>query len=157
MEKEIFYDALFAAIAAIGFASISRLPLRAYVCCAALAAVGHSLRFVLMGASIHIVGASLVASTAIGVMAVFLSPLAHTPAEACFLPSLLPMIPGIYAYRSLAGLAMCTLSSSAESFAVGFYRFGANGLVCAAVLTAMVAGATLPVLIFNKISFRATR
>ncbi|WP_301707862.1 threonine/serine exporter family protein, partial [uncultured Duncaniella sp.] len=48
MVEKIFQDALFAAIAAIGFAAISRPPRRAYVYCALIAAVGHSLRFVLM-------------------------------------------------------------------------------------------------------------
>lgn len=48
MFLQIFQDALFAAIAAIGFAAISRPPRRAYVYCAVIAAIGHALRFVLM-------------------------------------------------------------------------------------------------------------
>ena len=52
MVEKIFQDALFAAIAAIGFAAISRPPRRAYVYCALIAAVGHSLRFT-HGLSLH--------------------------------------------------------------------------------------------------------
>ena len=57
----ILEDGLFAALAAIGFSSISNTPRRAYLICALLAAAGHSLRYVLMlpdGAVMHIIPAS---------------------------------------------------------------------------------------------------
>ena len=110
MISEILQDALFAAIAAIGFAAISRPPHRAYLYCAIIAAAGHSLRFWLMNATygygMHIVVATLIATFAIGLLAVFLSPVAHMPAETSLFPSLLPMIPGIYAYNSFGGILM---------------------------------------------------
>lgn len=42
---DLVQDGLFAAIAAIGFASISNPPRKTYPCCALLAAVGHAMRF----------------------------------------------------------------------------------------------------------------
>ena len=52
-------DAFFAAIASVGFASISNPPHRIYPVCAGIAAVGHSLRYVLMNAAdMHLVIAS---------------------------------------------------------------------------------------------------
>ena len=89
MLLQILQDALFAAIAAIGFSAISNPPKRAYFYCALLAAVGHSLRFVLMqapGIGWHIIVASVVAAFIIGVLAVFLSPKVKTPAETCLFP-----------------------------------------------------------------------
>ena len=104
MWEKILQDALFAAIAAIGFAAISRPPARAYIYCAAIAAIGHSIRFVLMspdcGSPLHIVPATLIASFAVGLLAVIFSPIVRTPPETCFFPALLPMIPGMYAYRT---------------------------------------------------------
>ena len=68
-------DAFFAAIASVGFASISNPPHRIYPVCAGIAAVGHSLRYVLMNATgMHLVLASLCAATVIGLLAVFLAP-----------------------------------------------------------------------------------
>ncbi|MDE6176599.1 MAG: threonine/serine exporter family protein [Paramuribaculum sp.] len=160
MELKIIEDAFFAAIAAIGFSSISRLPRRAYLLCAFIAALGHSTRYILMNlpsSGIHIFWASLIAAFVIGMLAVFLSPMVRTPAEACFFPALLPMIPGIYAYKAFGGLAACMLDGSYESFRFYFYQFAQNALVCVAVLGAMVVGATLPVFVFKKVSFRATR
>lgn len=158
MDTQILYDALFSAIAAIGFSAISRLPRRAYVYCAIIAALGHSLRFLLMEShEMHIFLATLIASFFIGLLAVFLSPIAKTPAEACFFPSLLPMVPGIYAYKTFGGLAMCILSDNQDTYNFYYYQFSHNGFICMSILLGMVVGATLPIFIFKKISFQATR
>lgn len=161
MWTKILLDALLAAIAAIGFSAISRPPLRVIPVCALIAAIGHALRFWLMndsfGAGLHIIAATLIAALTIGVLAVFLSPLTSPPAETCLFPSLLPMIPGIYAYKTFGGAAMCVLSHSREAFDFYFYQFALNGSTCVCILLCMVIGATLPIFLFEKISFQATR
>lgn len=160
MILQIFQDALFSAIAAIGFAAISNPPRRAYPLCALIAAAGHSIRYILMtlpAEPAHIVPATLAASFAIGLMAVFLSPVVRTPAETCLFPSLLPMIPGIYAYKAFGAAAKCALCSTAGEFDLWFMIFARNFTLCACLLLCLVVGATLPIFIFKKISFQATR
>lgn len=160
MIAEIIQDAFFAAIASVGFAAISHPPKRVYVYCALIAAIGHSVRFMLMNADIlgmHIVMATFIAAFIVGTLAVLFSPLSRTPAETCLYPALLPMIPGVFAYRSFGGLAMCILKHSEQQFNHYFYLFASNGLTCLFILAAMVIGATLPIFIFKKISFQATR
>lgn len=159
MISQIFQDALFAAIAAIGFAAISRPPRRAYAYCAILAAVGHSLRFILINLTIHlnIIPATLIASFVIGLLAIVVAVRAKFPAETCLFPALLPMIPGIYAYKTFGGLAMCILANDSSSFMHYFYLFASNGMTCCAILLCMVIGATAPIFLFKKISFQATR
>lgn len=161
MLLSILQDAFFAALAAIGFAAISRPPLRAYPYCALIAAVGHSVRFALMspelGVSLSIIPATFLAAFLVGVLAVFLSPLAHTPAETCLFPSLLPMIPGMYAYKAFGGLALCLMSHHQEVFDYNFYLFASNSMTCVCILLGMVVGATLPIFLFKQISFTATR
>ncbi|MDE5760075.1 MAG: threonine/serine exporter family protein, partial [Bacteroides sp.] len=69
----ILEDGWFAAIAAIGFSSISNTPHRAYPACALIAAAGHSIRYVLTWpewGGTHIIPASTLASLAVGVLAV---------------------------------------------------------------------------------------
>ncbi|MCM1077036.1 MAG: threonine/serine exporter family protein [Bacteroides sp.] len=159
MLVQIFQDALFSAIAAIGFAAISRPPRIAFLYCALIAAVGHSLRFLLInsGLALHIIPATLIASFVIGVLAVLVSPLSKIPAETYLFPSLLPMIPGIYAYKTFAGLALCLFSNSQEAFTHSFYLFGYNAITCGCILLCMVTGAVSPIFMFKKISFQATR
>lgn len=152
-------DALFAALAAIGFAAISRPPVRAYLFCAIIAAAGHSLRYVLlnMNSPLHISAASLIASFLVGILAVLFASYAKFPAETCLFPALLPMIPGIYAYKCFGGLALCLLSKSQESFDHYFYLFCFNGITTCTILLCMVVGATIPIFMFKRISFTATR
>lgn len=157
MVAPILQDALFAALAAIGFAAINRPPARGWIYCAIMAALGHSLRFMLMEQGLHIVSATTAASFAVGTVAVFLSPLARVPAETCFFPALLPMIPGMYAYRAFGALAMCVLGEGREQFDGFFFLFAHNAMTCFTILLGMVAGATVPVFLFKKVSFRATR
>ena len=119
MLSEFLQDGFFAAIAAVGFAAISNPPKRAYLYCALIAAIGHSSRFLMMHQSVfglHIVIASTIAALLVGTLAVLLSPVAKTPAETCLFPSLLPMIPGIYAYKTFGGLVMCIYQGGEGAF-----------------------------------------
>lgn len=159
MIVQILQDGLFAAIAAIGFTAISRPPKRAFLYCAVIAAVGHSLRFVLINLSphLHIIPATLFASFIIGILAVLAASISRFPAETCLYPALLPMIPGIYAYKAFGGLALCILRGISDNFNHYFSLFAYNGLMCCALLLCLVVGATLPIFIFKKIAFQATR
>ena len=160
MLSEIFSDAFFAAIAAIGFAAISNPPRNAYIFCALIAAVGHSTRYILMSPSVismSIVPASGIAALIIGFIAVLVSTIAKTPSETFLFPSLLPMIPGIYAYKSFGGLAMCVIHNSEDDFIHYFYLFTSNGLTCGFIILSMVIGSTIPIFMLKRISFRATR
>ncbi len=105
----------------------------------------------------HIVVATTIAAFIVGVLAVFLSPLARVPAETCLFPSLLPMIPGMYAYRSLGGLVMCLYQGNQQGFDHYFYIFTSNGLTCLFILLGMVVGAIIPIFMLKKISFSSTR
>lgn len=160
MLYQTLQDALFAAIAATGFAAISNPPRQAYIYCAILAACGHAFRFILMSApfaGINIIPATLIAALTIGFLAVLMASHARFPAETCLFPSLLPMIPGIYAYKAFGGLALCLFSESSGGFTANFYLLAYNSLTCCAILLCMVVGGTLPIFILKKISFQATR
>ena len=156
----IFEDGLFAAIAAIGFSSISNTPRRAYLTCGLIAAAGHAIRYVLMSpetGGMHIIAAGTIASFAVGVLAVLFAGRIHCPAEVCFFPALLPMIPGMYAYRTIEALLLCLSHVDEGDFVHYFYLLAYNGLTCAFIILGMVIGATVPVFLFKKLSFTATR
>lgn len=156
----ILEDGLFAAIAAIGFSCISNTPRRAYLTCALLAAIGHAIRYILTSpevGGVHIVVASTIAAFAIGVLAVVMVPRIKCPAEVCFFPALLPMIPGIYAYRTIAALLSLLIHTQEEGFNHYLYLLVHNGLTCTFIILGMVIGATIPIFLFKKISFTATR
>lgn len=156
----IVEDGLFAAIAAIGFSSISNTPRRAYLACALIAAAGHAVRYVLTlpeSGGMHIIPASTAAAFTIGILAVLFASRIKCPAEVCFFPALLPMIPGMYAYRTIEALISCLYHTQENAFEHYFYLLVYNGLTCSFIILGMVVGATVPVFIFKKLSFTATR
>lgn len=154
----ILQDAFFAAIAGIGFASISNPPKSAFKYCAIIAAAGHATRYVMMNlVGANIIPASLVAALLIGMLAVYFSKKAKCPPETFSFPSLLPMIPGIYAYRALQALIMCMTTADESQFHHYAYLFGFNGLTTIFVVLAMVVGQLIPIHVFPRRSYSATR
>lgn len=156
--ESILLDGLFAAIAAIGFAVISNPPRKAVLISAFMAAVGHGLRFYLLkSGSLDLATASFIAAFAIGLMSIFFAKLIHCPAEVFSFPSLLPMIPGMYAYKTILALMkflQCKDEMMAMSNLLEIFR---NGVTTVLVLAGLVVGAAIPLFIFYKQSFQMTR
>ena len=160
MILKILSSSVLASIAAIGFSTISHSPKQSYGCCALIAAIGYTLRYVLMNnpfCQFHIILASGIASFCIGTLAVFIAPHIKCPAEVCSSPALLPMIPGIYLYRTIKALFLCLYHQEETIYLHYFYLFSYNGFTSISIITAMVMGITIPIFIFKKISFQATR
>lgn len=156
---DILLDALFAAVAAIGFGAVSDPSLRTFPFIAILAAVGHALRYVLMNvAGCDIVTSSLAASVTIGVLSLWFGRLSHTPIPCLFIPALLPMVPGLYAYRCVFALIMFTQSigdtTEAESYLLAF---ASNFAVTVMVIGVLAGGASLPTFIFRRLTMTMTR
>ena len=122
----ILSDGFFAAVAAVGFGAVSDPPMRAFPAIALLAAVGHALRFCLMNcAGMDIATASLCAATAIGFGSLWLGKAIRCPMTALYIPALLPMVPGIYAYKTVFSLIMFLQSlDRAEAIRKDFTRNG---------------------------------
>ena len=94
-------------MAAIGFGAISDPPMRAFPRIALLAAAGHALRFSMMNyADVDIASASLAAAMLIGFGSLWLGRGIRCPMTVLYIPALLPLVPGIYAYRSVFSLIM---------------------------------------------------
>ena len=158
MIRLIVIDGALAAIAAIGFAVISNPSRKAIAVSALLAAIGHGLRFGLIhSAGLEISLATFVAASCIGLLSILFARIIHCPAEVFSFPSLLPMIPGLFAYRTILGLIKFMRTSDsikAQGFMLDFFH---NGLTTMFVLFALVVGVSLPVLFFPKTSFSVTR
>ena len=129
MFLDILSDGLFAAVAAIGFGSISNVPVSAFKGCALLAALGHATRYTLMHlAQWNIMPAAFVAAIVVGLLAPKLGKYWNTPVEALAFPALLPMIPGMYAYRAVEGALLCLISKTEADFNHAFYLLNNNGM-----------------------------
>lgn len=154
----LLQDALFAAFAATGFAVISNPPKRAVAVAALLSAVGHAFRFYLLNVvHLDIASATFFASFLIGCMSFLFANLIHCPNEVFTFPSLLPMIPGMFAYRMFVSLVKFIRSSDATANLAFMEDAFVNGMTATFILVALVLGVSLPVMLFHKLSFQVTR
>ena len=156
---DILSDGFFAAIAAIGFGVISRPPLRALPSIALLAAIGHAIRFCLMKyVQLDIATSSFFGSLVIGLGSLYLGGKQKCPNTVLFIPALLPMIPGMYAYRTVFSLLsflnnLSDLALRSEYMMSMFY----NGIITCSVVFMLAAGASVPILLFSAKSYSLTR
>lgn len=154
----ILEDCFFAAIAAIGFGSISNVPYRAFTGCAILAALGHGTRtFLMTQMDMQITFASLIGALVIGFLSIPVSSHYKAPAESMSFPALLPMIPGMYAYRTVQAFLLCVQNQAEDQFLHYLYQLTYNGFVCGFVILLMFIGVTVPIFAFGKYAFSATR
>lgn len=154
----ILQDGIFAAIAGVGFAAISNPPRVAYKYCALLAAVGHIARYCLTTfAGFSLVAASLCGAFLVGLLAIYIAPRVKCPPETFSYPALLPMIPGLYAYRCLQAFMMCMTAEGEEQFSHWFYLCESNGLTSIFVILGMVVGQFMPIMIFKRVSYSSTK
>ena len=156
---DILLDALFAAVAAIGFGAISDPPMRTFPRIALLAACGHALRFALMRhAGLDIASASFIAAFTIGMGSLWLGRSVRCPMTVLYIPALLPMVPGIYAYKTVFSLIMFLQSLDRADEGMHYMpAFFLNATVSLSVIGLLAAGATLPIFVFNRRAFSMTR
>ncbi|WP_300739009.1 threonine/serine exporter family protein [uncultured Alistipes sp.] len=156
---DILLDGLFAAVAAIGFSTLSDPPRRAFPRIALLAAIGHALRFCLMQyAGVDIATASFAAALAIGFGSLWLGRSIRCPMTVLYIPALLPMIPGIYAYKAVFSLILFLQALDDPTLEVQYMQqFFLNATVSLSVIALLASGATLPIFIFNRQAFSLTR
>ena len=155
---EIALDGLLSAVAAAGFAVISNPPRKAVYLSALLAAIGHSLRyFLIQTTEIDIVTATVIATFTIGMMTIFFAKLIHCPPEVFSFPSLLPMIPGMYSYKTFMSLMYFIRADDPLAMQAAMLEILHNGALTVSILFALVLGVSLPLFIFHRQSFLMTR
>ncbi len=97
-------DMFFAAIPAIGFALVFNVPANALKYCAIGGAVGHGARFLMMYYGISIEWATFFAATLIGMIGVMWSQKLLAHPKVFTVAALIPMIPGVYAFKAMIAL-----------------------------------------------------
>lgn len=156
---DILIDGLLAAVAAVGFGAISYPPRRAFKYIAILAAVGHALRFSLMEyAGLDIAASSFCASVSIGLLALWFGKMSRCPLTVLYIPALLPMIPGMYAYKSI--FALVSLMQSLGDYSLSetyMHQLIINLTVTISVVFLLAIGATIFIFLFPKMAYTMTR
>lgn len=156
----ILADAFFAGMAAVGFAAVSVPPRRAFPPIIILAGIGHAIRWLLMNyLGVDIVGASLIAAVTIGFGSyVFGRWWIHCPMTVLYIPALLPMIPGMYAYNAVLSLVRFVIHHKDPILSVKYMQdYLTNFTIALTVLFVLGVGSILPVFLLHKSSYTLSR
>ncbi|MDE6493873.1 MAG: threonine/serine exporter family protein [Bacteroidales bacterium] len=159
MIEETLIRAVCAAFAALGFGAVSNPSRKSLPGIMILAAVGYAVRYVLMQlAGWDIATSTLAAALLMGFGSLWLGSVVHCPMTTLYIPALLPMVPGMYAYKAVFSiiLFMQNLGTQAEAF-LYLNNFFLNVIITVTVILCMTVGASLPMFILSRRATSLTR
>ncbi len=106
-----------------------------------------------------IVGASLIASVLIGFGSyLFGRWWVHCPMTVLYIPALLPMIPGMYAYNAVLSLVRFVIHHKDPVLSVQYMQdYLTNFTIAITVLLVLGIGSILPVFLLHKSSYTLSR
>ena len=107
---------------------------------------------------VDIVSASLVAAVIIGTGSVWFGRRVFCPMTVLYIPALLPMVPGTYAYKTVFSLIMFFQEISSPTQGSEYLQAMIyNGAVSFSVLFTLGVGATIPVFLLRERANSMTR
>lgn len=143
----LLFNALWAAIPSIGFAMIFNVPRSTLPLCALGGALTYGMRELLMYYHFSIVLSTFFAATFIGILGVFWSKRYIMPRPVYTVASIIPMIPGKYAYEMMISLVSMNDKGATETLLSSFIQ---NGLYSVSILFAIAFGLVLPSMYYTK-------
>lgn len=97
-------NAIFAAIPAIGFGMVFNVPKHTLVYCGIGGAVTYTTRFILLDLNMSIELATFIASTVIGIIALYWSRKYLIPRPVYTIAAIIPLLPGTFAFTAMINL-----------------------------------------------------
>jgi len=153
LEKGIWFG-----FAALGFAVLFNVPQRALLVVWLIGAAGGLTKLLLMQFNAGIVVATFAGASLIGILSVYAAHNKHAPPLVFSIPSVVPMIPGVFAYRMMLGLIKLSGTAlTSDSYFQTIAETTGNGLKTIFILLALAAGVAIPMLISRKETIKNIR
>ena len=151
---EILIKSFWAGIAAIGFAVLFNVPRRVVFSIWTLGAVGGLIKFTAMQFDSGVVFASFLGATVIGIISIQMAHMRNSPPLVFSIPSVIPMVPGVFAYKMMLGLIALANIENTDVYVQNLIETVNNGAKMTFVLIALGIGVALPMLITRKESIK---
>ena len=154
---EIITKSIWAGIAAIGFAVLFNVPRRVILSIGMLGAVGGLIKFTLMNFDIGIIFASFLGATAIGIISIQMAHFRNSPPLVFSIPSVIPMVPGMFAYKMMLGLIDLTSIENTDDYIQSLIHTVNNGAKAMFILISLGTGVAIPMLLSRKESIKKSK
>ena len=136
-------------LAALGFAVLFNVPQRTLLAIFGLAAGGAAVKLALLGAAVNPVLASFLGAATIGTLAVPVAHWKHSPPAVFSIAAVIPMVPGMYAYRMMLGVIELT-GAVGDAYPMILAQTVNNGVKTLFILAALAVGVGVPNLLTRK-------
>jgi uncharacterized membrane protein YjjB (DUF3815 family) len=148
----IFEKTIWFGFAAIGFGILFNVPTRTLLPIYLLAAVGGLTKVILVHFGAGVIIASLAGASLIGILSTVTAHNKHAPPLVFSIPAVIPMVPGIFAYKMMLGFIKLTGNTSASDYSQILFDTVNNGLKALFILMTLAVGVSIPFLLTRKAS-----
>ena len=154
----ILSKALFASVTALGFGLISNPPRRALAAVVLTAFLGYFTRATMLDfGHLHIFISCFVSALVMGSCGLIFGRLTRTPATVIYIPALLPMIPGMYAYKAIFAMLKYMNHIEMVDNAIYIDQFVVNFTYVLGILLTLAIGSIMPMFVFTRTANSLTR
>lgn len=151
---EIITKSIWSGFAAIGFAILFNVPRRTILYIWGLGALGGLIKFSSMHFEIGIVFASFLGATIIGFISIQMAHMRNSPPLVFSIPSVIPMVPGFFAYKMMLGLIALTSIENTDAYLQTLIQTVNNGAKMMFILISLGTGVAIPMLLTRKESIK---
>jgi len=142
-------DALFSALAALGYLFLFNVPARIAWACVVCGVASHTARTLCLHLGVDIVSGTLIGALAVGFLAQGFARHFRAPAVAFAFPGVVAMIPGAFAFRAVIGCLQIVHTGAAAATALVTETL-ALAATCLLMVAAIAVGIVAPLILITK-------
>ena len=144
---ELLQDMALASVPAVGFGMLFNVPMAVLGYCAALGAVGHGLRFLLVRAGVPVELATLAAASAVSLLGVWQAQRLRAHPKVFTVAAVIPMIPGVPLFTTLITIQQIQQHGATDERLTQAIN---SGLRAFFITGALAVGLAMPGLLFYR-------
>lgn len=144
-------------MAAAGFAVLFNVPTRALGYIGIMGALGGILRVIMIHNEISVIVGTLFGATLIGFLSIYFAHKSHCPPPVLAIPSVIPMIPGKFAYKMMIGLIELSGDIDPVTYTHIMSETLNNCLKVMFILMSIAGGVGIPLLIARRDTAKGMR
>lgn len=146
----LLQNAVWAGLAALGFAILFNVPVRTLFGCALSGALAYATRALLVEAGgVSLAPATLAGATVVGFLGVLFGRRWHAPAPVFVVPGVIPLVPGALAFRTMLDILALVGRDAGISGAL-LRETAVNTLKTIFILGAIAGGIAVPSLLLRR-------
>ncbi len=134
---------------AVGFGILFNVPPRTLFALYIGGAIGGFLKFYLLSMSVGVVLSSFVGASVIGILSIPTAHFRHVPPMIFAIPSVIPLIPGIFAYRTMLGLIKLSGTLGVDYNTIMAETVN-NGVKTLFIIMSLAMGVAIPMHVMRK-------